>query len=434
MEITRVSVAKALLGAAMVGTLSLSGVVAASAGSMSTVVAGTLAGQLTTAAPEIVLGAQDSVMVTVPDGTRAYVANGPGGKITAYDLLSGAVVTEIPLSGRVTAMTASRDGSMIIAGSQGPENVVAFISTTTNTVLKTVAVPNIGYTIAESADGTFMMLSESSPKALHVIDAASGTIATTIPLPSDREAKAVWSNSRDGLAYISRTLMTTPSTSESEILVLDVGTGQTVRTIDPCDIASWMAFTPDGATAYIACGEGRVAVADTVTGSIVNTIELGFQASFAQLNSGGSRLIVAGNMHRTVGEIDTSTNTLLSTAAAGGEVGRLAASFDGDRVWFIQRNDDGSTVLTSLAVGNSGSQTPTPLPPTTQPPAVVPSSVAPTTAAQTTDAPSPDAQPSASDVEGLANTGAETVVPMLAVGLLLLGAGSAGLSRRKTAR
>ncbi len=427
--------AKVLFGAAMVGTLSLSGVVVATAGPQ----AGTMPAVLTVQGPEIALAPQDSTMVTVPDGSRAYVAG--TGTLTAYDLASGNALATIPLPGIIGALTASRDGSTIFASSygSGEGSILATISTATNTVVKTVPIADTAYTIAESADGaSVVLLGEGSPKKLYVIDPAAGTVTKTIPLPADREALAVWTSPGDDYAYVSRLYVTSPSTSVSDILVIDVETGLVVRSIEPCDVASAMAFSKDGATAYVACGDGVVAVVQTATGSILDTIDVGFQASFAQLTSGGTRLIVAGNLHKTVGEIDTATNTLVSTATAAGSVGRLSAPFDGDRAWFIQGNEGGSAVLRSLAVEAAGevvpTETPSQLPPTSVPPTTVP----PTEeqAPGTTTAPAPNSNTpvaSASAVAVLAATGPGTVLPLVAAALLLIIVGGAAMGRRRMA-
>ncbi|MCU6481147.1 hypothetical protein [Arthrobacter sp. A2-55] len=78
MKSSRVVMAKALAGAAVLGALSLSGVASAAAGPASAAARGLLPG----AGPEISVGAGVSTMVTVPDGSRAYVADADAPTVT----------------------------------------------------------------------------------------------------------------------------------------------------------------------------------------------------------------------------------------------------------------------------------------------------------------------------------------------------------------
>ncbi|MBP2413772.1 DNA-binding beta-propeller fold protein YncE [Arthrobacter stackebrandtii] len=216
--------AKVLLSAAVVGTLSISGVTTAAAGPM----AGTIAAALAEEAPEIAVGPQAAVMVTSPDGSRAYVAQGEG--ISAYDLQTGNAVATVTIAGLVTALTASRDGSMIFASSLADGgNTIVSISTDTNTVSSTTTIADATYSLAESSDGkSVLALGESSPKKLYVIDGASWTVTKDFPMPSDLEAMAVHTSPTDSHAYVARSSLVSPSTSESDVLVIDPGTGTLV--------------------------------------------------------------------------------------------------------------------------------------------------------------------------------------------------------------
>lgn len=433
-----------LLCTVMVGALSLSGVVAATAGPAAQM----LPAVLSAPGPDIALSPKSSVAVAVPDGSRAYVADGEAATLTAYDLATGTVLAVIPMPGIVSALTASRDGATIYAGSYGNRGLVT-VSTASNSVTATLALDDVVFSMAETADGKFLlMMGLDTLKHLYVVDTATGTLAKSISMTAlgDKlESLAVSTSSDASIAYISRAAITSATTSASDVAVVDLDTEKIVRTIEPCGAVGEIAFTEDGSKGYFGCGDGQVAVVATSTGAILETVDVGFQVSFAQLTAGGTRLVVAGNMHRQVAEIDTATNKVVSTFTATGAVHRLEAPLAGDRIWYVRGNDDMSFDLTSLRVGPAGTVVPTKEPvvvPTTNAPVVPPTTTnapvvpPPTKAATLAPSPGTSATPSsgtvvaASDV-ALAATGPGLVLPMVGGALVLIAAGAVAMRRRK---
>lgn len=428
-----------LLCTVMVGALSLSGVVAATAGPA----AQTLPAVLSTPGPDIALSPKSSVAVTVPDGSRAYVADGEAATLTAYDLATGNVLAVIPMPGIVSALTASRDGATIYAGSYGNRGLVT-VSTASNSVTSTLALDDVVFSMAETADGKFLlMMGLDTLKHLYVVDTDTGTLAKSISMTAlgDKlESLAVSTSSDASIAYISRAAITSATTSASDVAVVDLTTEKIIRTIEPCGAVGEIAFTEDGSKGYFGCGDGQVAVVATSTGAILETVDVGIQVSYAQLTAGGTRLVVAGNMHRQVAEIDTATNQIVSTFTATGAVHGLEAPLAGDRIWYIRGNDDMSSDLTSLRVGPAGPVVPPTtsapvVPPTTTPPTVPPTTSAPTVPPPTT-APVPSSIPLAAAGSGdleLAATGPGRLLPIVGGALVLIAAGAVAMRHRTTA-
>jgi|GEM_PF-5784070 len=422
--------AKALAGAAVLGALSLSGVASAAAGPASGAARGLLPG----AGPEISVGAGVSAMVTVPDGSRAYVADASAPTVTAYDLATGSVVAVVQLPGQAVGLARSRDGARIYVStsSVADGNYFVTVSTSTNTVASKVRLDDVAYTMAETADGTAILaLGQSSAKNLYSIDGTSGALTGTLSiaqLDGTLEALSVSTSSGDSYAYISRAAMTSATASSSDVLVIDPGAQTIVRTIKPCEAVGAIAFSSDGATGYVGCGDGHLAVFESSTGAVLKTVDVGFQVSYSQLTAGGTRLIVAGNMHRELAEIDTATLQIVSTFTSTGSVSSLSAPEAGERVWYLRGNQDHTMVLASLdtrAAGTVGkSSTPTAGTAVTTP-ATGPTQQALPVVASTTVAAAGPASAAASaagtEHEGLAATGPALLVPILAGALLLLG-------------
>lgn len=417
--------AKVLIGTVMVGTLSLSGVVAATAGPVS----GTLPVVLSAAGPDIAVGNQDSTMVVTPDGSRAYVANAPTATITVYELPTGAIAAVIPLPGTAYVMTASRDGSAIFASTVGsaggPAFTLATVSTATNTLTSVLPMDSLASSIAETGDGTsILVLGQRADAPLYVIDKASGTLTKTISmtaLDSSLASLTVWAGPNSAYAYITRSSQTSPSTWKSDVLVIDINAEVIVRTIEPCGVIMAIAFTSDGTKSYIGCSDGKVVTVDTSTGAIVGATNVGSQVRHLQLTNGGSRLVAAGNMHRQVTEIDTGTNEIISVYNVSGAVHTLAAPLIGNRIWYLRGNDNRTIDLTSLTIDEP--TTVEPLPPL----AVIPPSITPTTEAPATVTTAGPEDPA------LAATGSEMLWPSVGVAMLMIVIGGAVLRRRKLA-
>ncbi|MCU6481148.1 hypothetical protein [Arthrobacter sp. A2-55] len=316
------------------------------------------------------------------------------------------------------------------SGSGG--NYFVTVSTSTNTIASKVKLDDVAYTLAETADGTSILaLGQSSAKNLYVVDATTGALAKTISiaqLDGSLEALSVSTSSGDSYTYISRAAMTSATASTSDVLVVDPGTQSIVRTLKLCGAVGAIAFSRDGATGYFGCGDGHLAVLPSSTGAVLKTIDVGFQVSYAQLTAGGTRLVVAGNMHRELAEIDTSTLQIVSTFTSTGSVNALSAPDVGERVWYLRGNQDHTMVLASLDTGAAGtvgkSPTPTAGTAVTTPAAEPTQQALPVVASTSAPAVGPER-------EGLAATGPAPLAPIVASGLALLLVGGIALRFRK---
>jgi len=134
----------------------------------------------------------------------------------------------------------------------------------------------------------------------------AGTIIDTVPSP------VAWGVAvrDDGLAYF------------TELFNGGVGiTSTKTRTVDGFiptgDIPTGVAFSPDGATAYVANQNGTVSVIDVATHANVGTISTNGMAAFAvQVSPEGDQLFVGGNS-TTLLVIDTQSRTIVKSVEVG---------------------------------------------------------------------------------------------------------------------
>jgi YVTN family beta-propeller protein len=90
-----------------------------------------------------------------------------------------------------------------------------------------------------------------------------------------------------------------------------------------------IAFTPDGAFAYLANFDNTVSVIDTTTQSEVAAVPVGSLPFYVALTPGGAFAYVANLLGNSVSVIDTATNTVVATVPVGSFPRALAFTPDG---------------------------------------------------------------------------------------------------------
>jgi YVTN family beta-propeller protein len=149
---------------------------------------------------EVPTGSNDSHMLAIsPDGARAYTSNVFAGSVSALDLHKRALITTIPVAGRVQRISISPDGRSVYTHDQQKPRI-AVIDTSKNTVEKWWDVPSVVYSSAATPDGHWLIANALSGK-LFVLDTSSGKVQHTYDIPAASGEAIV---APDGsLAYVS---------------------------------------------------------------------------------------------------------------------------------------------------------------------------------------------------------------------------------------
>ncbi len=204
-----------------------------------------------------------------------------------------------------------------------------------------------------SARGQVIVFSNSSPHVT-VIDAQMHRVVKTVDLPQ----MTSWTWNDDNNYYDGRNLwlgLRNPDTNDVEVILLDLETLQITRRIP---------LGKDSATLYIGKpsrrgrllvskhGSGEIAVIDTKTYEVVQTVKLPVDGGVAcdiDLSAGpGSieRALVPTDNGNTVLSVDAATLQVLGRAAfPGTRPFMLTTSPDGRQVWVQERTSNSMTVL-----------------------------------------------------------------------------------------
>jgi YVTN family beta-propeller protein len=144
----------------------------------------------------------------------------------------------------------------------------------------------------------------NSTPGLAVVDATTGSLIASVPLPNPAESVAV--NPAGTQVF---------ATTSGGLVVFDTASDSIVDTIAAA-AGSDVVFNPSGTQAYVAdpAGSGSVLVLDTATDTVVDTIAGG--GNRVAVNPSGTR-VYSINSSGSMTVIDTSTDTVVDTVSYG---------------------------------------------------------------------------------------------------------------------
>lgn len=260
----------------------------------------------------------EGVAVT-PDGSQVYLAETGQYHVVAANPTTGAE-THIYVGPYPQDVAVSPDGSQVYAtvtgGNTGPggSNVVAVISTATNTVTGDINVGTAPRQVLFSPDGSHAYVTTES--GLDVIDTATGQVVTSVPIRSGAQGLAV---SQDDTVYV-----TSPATDT--LYKIDGATGRVIARITVGAEPYAVGVTPDGSQAFVAdMNADSVSVVDTATDRVSATLPTGELPGSVGVTPDGSQVFVGNVLSGDATVIDPATDTVIGTVLQGTGTSNLDA-------------------------------------------------------------------------------------------------------------
>ena len=157
-----------------------------------------------------------AAVVIAPDGRRAYVPTSDG-SLAVIDTSSNTVLTTVPGVGSLVGLAIAANGSLIYGTDFFNDRVVVVDTTKVLTdpshaLTKTIQVGGTPYAPAITPDGRFVYVPNcggfcftgepSSASSISVIDTTVNEVATTLPLPAASGAAAVAFTPEGAFAYV----------------------------------------------------------------------------------------------------------------------------------------------------------------------------------------------------------------------------------------
>jgi YVTN family beta-propeller protein len=308
----------------------------------------------------------EKVVKTLPTGKTphalAFTANGKGyvnnrgsKELTVIDGNKFEVTGTIALPATSFQLSLSPDGkTLAVAYKDALE--VSFINTGTNAIIKTILIgkePEGAFKGAMmrhpywSKDGGFAYVSDDVNNNIVKVDAKTGEIEASIPLPGPNH---YLHPSRDGrLLYA---LNEAEKGGKTSVTVIDSGTDKVVKDIPiPLEDGEQGTlhhgeFTRDGKYFFV-CNEGgrTVAILDTSKLEVIKTIRAGMGAGHPAMTKDGKYIFVIQHKDNVVTVIDTEKKEVIKSISAGtGKKQAHASYFTPDGKFFYMVNAEDNTI------------------------------------------------------------------------------------------
>lgn len=260
-------------------------------------------------------------IVFSPDGVFCYIVNDDS--VSVISTAARTLVKSINLSSIGYTIAAITPNGFFVYATNSLDHTVAIIDTSTNTVSKIITMGEGSFSgpraIAISPDGSRAYVGNIDNNTVSVIDTATNTLITVLP----GVTSPLWiAFTPDGaFAYVVNSTANTVSvirTSDFSISVISMMTGM-------FHLPFYVTFSPDGLLAYVtnvALGFYSISILDTATNTLVDQISqaegaLSGPASMAVTTDGLTGYVLNTGVV-SVSVIDLVSRTLITNFAIAG--------------------------------------------------------------------------------------------------------------------
>ena len=243
------------------------------------------------------------------NGDKVYVTNPSSGTISVLDATSGKLTATIRVGGSPTSIQPDPNGgdtAFVVNAAIGSVDVV---DTAKNRLVRHLVIGNGLAQLAFSPSDALAYAVSAESDTVTAIDTDTGFDVRSLIVPGTPNSVAVAPN--DGNVYIG---------TSSDVIVVDAKVRRIIRRI-PVGTASAVAFSFDGASAYIGDPQEESVVAvSTTTGKQLANIQVGIMPTSVTTTPDGTQLLVChgGLVDGGVTFIDLTTNTLDGDVLTGG--------------------------------------------------------------------------------------------------------------------
>jgi YVTN family beta-propeller protein len=286
---------------------------------------------------------------------KGYVNNRGSKELTVIDGDKFEVTGTVPLPATSFQLSLSPDGKTLAVAYKDALKV-SFINTGTDVIIRTISIGKEPEGVFKGAmmrhpywskDGTFVYVSDDVNNNIVKVDAKTGEIKASIPLPGPNH---YLHPSKDGsLLYA---VNEAEKGGKTSVTVIDSGTDKVVKDI-PIPLESGEQgtlhhgeFTKDGKYFFV-CNEGgrTVAVIDTDKLEVIKTIRAGMGAGHPAMTRDGKYIFVIQHKDNTVTVIDVAKQEVLKNIPVGtGKKQAHASYFTPDGRFFYMVNAEDNTI------------------------------------------------------------------------------------------
>ena len=277
-----------------------------------------------------VIGSNASVTVGVAPGSHALEINGVAGNCS----LTGG-------------------GSRTVTVAQNATADVTLIVTcvgTSPTVIATTSLPGSPYGVAVSAAGV-----------IYAAQIGSNTLARGDLSTKSFTGSVVVGSTPPHVVFnpAGTTAYATLQTGQG-LAVVDVASNTLTTTVPLASDGFNLIVAPDGQRVYVTTADGTLYVVDAAADTVITTLAVGAAANGLAFSPDGSILYVSSRDAGTVVAVDVSTDAITQTFTPGGMPQRLAVAPDGSELYVANEpngldvSDVASGTVSSVSFGTAG--------------------------------------------------------------------------------
>jgi serine/threonine-protein kinase len=299
-----------------------------------------------TVGDEIPVGPTPGYMEIAPNGRFAYIASRDAGVITVLDTTINKVTATIPVpQGPPQFVSFSPKGDrayVSVFNKDLTTNLVVFVDTSTNTVLKVVPVGKKPYASATTPDGKLLYVPSHDEGVLDVLDTETGDQVARLPVARNPHWVAF---GKDGK------FIYTANHESGVVTVLNAADNSTVTEIKVGVSPHSTTVSPDGTrVSVVNYDSNEVSVIDTATNQVVATIPVGLKPQDIAYAPDGRYFYTTNVDADTVSVISAATNTVTATITTGDGPTSISVMPNGKRAYVTNLNDGTVRILDIAAV------------------------------------------------------------------------------------
>jgi YVTN family beta-propeller protein len=290
-----------------------------------------------------------------PCAIFAYISNGRDNTVSVIDTSSNTVVATVPEVGMGPyGVAANPAGTRVYVANIGSYDV-SVIDTSSNIVtdIVQVGIGNVPLGVAVKPDGTRVYVTNTLSNNVSVIDTSNDTVIATVATQGD-DPFGIAVTPDGTRAYVA-------NNNNNYVSIINTSNNTFAGTVTMANSTWGVAVNPAGTRAYVTDSENHVQVVDTSTNTVVATVDVGSLPSAIASNPAGTRVYVANAQSNSVSVIDTSNNTVVATVGVGNYPLGVGVTPDGARAYVTNADSDNvsvidtssNTVIATVAVGRS---------------------------------------------------------------------------------
>ena len=236
---------------------------------------------------------------------------------------------------------------------------VSVIDTATNTVITTIPVGLHPYGVAVNASGTQAYVTNEGAHSVAVINTATNTVTATVQVGITPEGVAV--NPAGTRVYVA-------NWNSDTVSVIDTATNTVIATVAVGRCPGGVAVNPAGTTVYVTneCvnyspgSNGKVSVIDAATNTVTTSIQVGQGPEGVVVNPAGTMVYVVnglyGSSNGNVSVIDAASNTVTTSIPVGVGAEGVAINATGTTLYVANRGPGTGGALGTVSVIDTASE------------------------------------------------------------------------------